>query len=389
VTRADTEVVPLPANRFRLDGGHLADGAVALLVLAVVYAPFLIPRANQPGPFSPWAWVFEAGTALPLIWRRRYPILCLLAIFASLVAYNTVSHVASEPIAWGLLVAAYSIAWGGRRGQQIVVLLVVGGTALATSKSLTTSVIGLLTTTGAYVVGILARRREIRMRALAHRAGEMERARELDLARAATAERARIARDMHDILAHAVSLMVVQAEAGPVVVRASPERAVQAFDAIAGAGRDAMVQIRRMLGLLKDDAVDDTRAPQPTIAGVAELVAHVGATPGLAVDLQRRGEPRPLPADAEVAAYRIVQEALTNTVKHARAARAAVLLEWTGAALMITVTDDGCGENGPPGYGLVGIRERAAACGGTAQAGPMPGGGHRVTASLPYAGVPA
>jgi signal transduction histidine kinase len=360
---------------------YVTDGVVALLVLAVLYAPLVIPRSDQPGPFSPWAWVLLATSALPLIWRRRAPILCLGAIFVSLLAYNAVHHVPNQPIAWGVLVAAYSIAWGGTRGQQVVVLLVVGGTALATSRSLTTSMIGVLTTTSAYILGIMARRREIRLQALARRAGEIEREHELDVARAATAERARIARDMHDILAHAVSLMVVQAEAGPVVVRKDPERAERAFDAIAGAGRDAMVQIRRMLGMLKDKGDTESRAPQPTVAGLPGLVAQVGAT-GLTVELETEGEPHRLTPDAEVAAYRIVQEALTNTVKHADATQATVRLDWTDTELKITVTDDGRGENGPPGYGLVGIRERAAACGGTAAAGPLTGGGHRVTASL-------
>ncbi|GAB2828410.1 histidine kinase [Actinoallomurus bryophytorum] len=376
----------LPSIRLRVSDAYLTDGVVALVVLAVLYAPFVIPRESQPGPFSRWAWVFSATSALPLIWRRRFPLLCLLVIFASLFCYNQVHHAANQPIAWGMLVAAYSIAWGGRREQQIVVLLVVGGTALATSRSLTTSIIGVLTTTGAYVLGILARRREIRLQALAHRAGEMERERELDLARATTAERARIARDMHDILAHAVSLMVVQAEAGPVVVRTHPERAERAFEAIAGAGRDAMVQLRRMLGVLKDEQDLGMRAPQPTVAGLSGLVEQVGVTPGLTVGLQTEGEPRRLPADAEVAAYRIAQEALTNTLKHAAATRVTVRLQWRETDLMITVADDGGGGTGPAGSGngLVGIRERAAACGGTAQAGPIPGG-YRVTASLPYA----
>ncbi|MDN3353900.1 sensor histidine kinase [Actinomadura sp. DC4] len=369
-------------SRQRIIDAYLPDAVVALLVLAVLYAPLVIPRASQPGPFSPWAWVLMATSALPLVWRRRAPMLCIAVIFVSLVAYNVVHHVPNQPIAWGLLVAAYSIAWGGRRSQQVIVLVIMGCTALVMSKSLTTSMIGLLTTTCAYILGIMARRREIRLQALARRAGEMERERELDLARAATGERARIARDMHDILAHAVSLMVVQAEAGPVVVRTDPERAERAFDAIAGAGRDAMVQLRRMLGVLKDEGEEKPRAPQPTVAGVPDLVAQVGGTPGLNVELRTSGDPHPLTADAEVAAYRIVQEALTNTVKHAAATRATVRLDWTDAELRITVTDDGCGESGPPGYGLVGIRERAAACGGTAEAGPIEGGGHRVTAAL-------
>jgi signal transduction histidine kinase len=367
---------------------YVADCVVAVLVLAVLYAPLVIPRPNQPGPFSPWAWVFLATSAVPLVWRRRSPILCLIVIFASLIGYNLTHHVPNQPVAWGMLVAAYSIAWGGRRSHQLIVLLLVAGTALVMSKSMTTSVIGLITTTGAYVLGILARRREIHLQELAHQAGEMERERELDVARAATAERARIARDMHDILAHAVSIMVVQAEAGPVVVRANPERAERAFEAIADAGRDAMVQLRRMLGLLKDQSDLDPRAPQPTVAALPELVEQVGGTPGLTVELRTSGSPCPLPADAEVAAYRIVQEALTNTVKHADATRATVRLDWTDAELQITVDDDGGGA-GPPsgsGNGLVGIHERATACGGTATVGSVPGG-YRVSASLPYAGV--
>lgn len=396
-------------QRLSVTDGYLADGLVALLVLAVLYAPLVIPRANQPGPFSSWAWVLLATSALPLIWRRRHPIPCLLVIVVSLLAYNLVRHVPNQPIAWGLLVAAYSIAWAGHRGRQVTVLVVVGATALAMSRSLTTSMIGLLTMTSAYALGVLARRREIRLQALARRAGEREREHELEVARATTGERARIARDMHDILSHAVSIMVVQAEAGPVVVRANPERAEQAFEAIAGAGRDAMLQLRRMLGVLRDEGDVDPREPQPTVAGLATLAAQAGSTPGLAVDLRTDGERRPLPADAEVAAYRIVQEALTNTVKHADATRVDIRLSWTPVELEITVTDDGSGgrahvntghwEGGgtrvdaarernemahaATGRGLIGIRERAAACGGFAEAGPAPGG-YRVTATLPY-----
>ncbi len=369
------------------------DFVVALLVLAVLYAPLIVPRAGQPGPFSAWVWVVLAGSALPLLWRRRHPTGCLLAIAVALLAYNSVVRGGpNQPIAWGLLVAAYSMAWGERRGRQLVVLLVVFGAALATSRSLTTSLIGVLTATSAYVLGLLAREREIRLQALARRAGEIERSRELDVARAATGERARIARDMHDILAHAVSIMVVQAEAGPVVVRADPERAERAFEAIADAGRDAMLQLRRMLGVLKEEGDVDPRAPQPTVTALPALVAQVGQTPGLAVDLACTGTPRAVPADAEVAAYRIVQEALTNTVKHAGATRVDVRLEWTDAALVITVADDGrCGASPPgTGRGLVGIRERAAACGGVAEAAPA-ADGFLVRASLPYAraGVPA
>jgi signal transduction histidine kinase len=194
---------------------------------------------------------------------------------------------------------------------------------------------------------------------------------------------------MHDILAHAISTMVVQAEAGPVAVRASPARAERAFEAIAEAGRDSMVQLRRLLGLLDSEPKAGVQAPTPTVAAIPALVDRMNQA-GLRVTLAAQGEPRALPADTALAAYRIVQEALTNTLKHAEACSATVQLAWSDTDLLLTVTDDGRGGNGArgssdgEGHGLIGIRERAAACGGHAKAGPGPHGGFRVSACLPY-----
>jgi signal transduction histidine kinase len=197
-------------------------------------------------------------------------------------------------------------------------------------------------------------------------------------------ERARIARDMHDVLAHAVSLMIVQAEAGAVVVRSSPERAEKALDAIAGAGRDAMVQLRRTLGMLKEDQDTGVRTPQPTLAAIPALIDQVRET-GVVASFTASGVQRALPPDTEVAAYRIVQEALTNTLKHAAARTVTVALDW-GDELIITVRDDGSGAGAldiaGAGSGLIGIRERAAACGGSADA-RAGADGFTVTASLP------
>jgi signal transduction histidine kinase len=253
----------------------------------------------------------------------------------------------------------------------------------------------LLSLVSAYGFGVLGRLQRVNTEALEDRARRLEREHAADTARAAAQERARIARDMHDILAHAVSLMVVQAEAGPVVVRSDPERAEAAFDAIAGAGRDAMTQLRRILGVLKDEPVNGSsvRLPQPGVAALTDLVRQVGETTGLRVELRATGEPRPLHQDTEVAAYRVVQEALTNTVKHAYASRARVELDWTEDELTLTVTDDGrgpadrggVGNGNGGGHGLIGIRERAAACGGTARTGPGRDGGFRVVVRLPVA----
>jgi signal transduction histidine kinase len=217
---------------------------------------------------------------------------------------------------------------------------------------------------------------------LEERATRLERDRELEVERAAERERAQIARDLHDILAHAVSVMVVQAEAGP-VMRNNPARVEAAFDAIAAAGRDAMVQLRRMLGLLKES--EGQGALRPTLDRVPDLVAGVGPH----VSLVTSGARRTLPPDVEVAAYRIVQEALTNIVKHTDASSASVALDWKEGELLITIVDDGSDAPRPSnlaggGNGLIGIRERAAACGGSAWFGPAPGArGFQVSVRLP------
>jgi signal transduction histidine kinase len=182
--------------------------------------------------------------------------------------------------------------------------------------------------------------------------------------------------------------MVVQAEAGPVVVRSDPERAEAAFDAIAGAGRDAMAQLRRILGVLKEEQREGSSGhrPQPGVAALPGLLRQVSESAGLRAELRTNGEPRPLPPDTEVAVYRVVQEALTNTVKHAHASAATVELDWTETELALTVTDDGRGPaDTVGGHGLIGLRERAVACGGTAEAGPGPDGGFRVVVRLPVA----
>ncbi|MCG5438368.1 sensor histidine kinase [Micromonospora foliorum] len=227
--------------------------------------------------------------------------------------------------------------------------------------------------------GMFVRARRQLIVSLRDRAERAEAEQQLRVAQARHLERTRIAREMHDVLAHAVSLMIVQAEAGPVAVRTAPDRAEAAFDAIAAAGRDAMVQLRGMLGLLRSEP--GPRSPQPTLAQLRTLVDGVPVA-GLRVT----GEPRPVSADVELAAYRIVQEALTNAVKHAAASTVDVHLDWSPEALTVTVTDDGAGTGGPGGgHGLVGIRERATACGGTARAEAVVGGrGFTVEARLPF-----
>ncbi|MDQ4098336.1 MAG: sensor histidine kinase, partial [Actinomycetota bacterium] len=227
---------------------------------------------------------------------------------------------------------------------------------------------------------------------LEERALAAERERAEEARRAVLEERARIAHELHDVVAHHVSMMVVQAEGGASVVGTSPEQAERAFDAISATGRQAMGEMRRALGVLADDEEGPQLTPAAGLDAVDALVERVRAT-GLAVDMQRHGPPRPLPAALDLSAYRIVQEALTNTVRHADARRATVSVRYLNDCVELEVSDDGRGgaaagggpngTEGTGGHGLVGMRERVALFGGELRAGPRPEGGFSVVARLP------
>ncbi|SFD76142.1 sensor histidine kinase [Streptomyces aidingensis] len=402
------------AARLRLPHPLALDLAVTVAVLCAAWLQCVFPADGRES-VSPLGWVLAAGTALPLLWRRRAPFAVCLAVGAATTGMG-VHHQPPPDVLYGGLVIVYTLAAAGRPWQRRFALVawLVGTSAVISVKGGADPIdygFHLLGVGSAYGIGVLTRVKHAYAQAAEDRARRAEREREIQVARAAALERARIARDMHDILAHAVSLMVVQAEAGPVVVRSDPARAEAAFDAIAGTGRDAMAQLRRILGVLKDGdgsaaapAADGPgpgpgtggppRAPQPTVADLPELVRQVTRSTGLRTELHTSGEPRPLPADTEVAVYRVVQEALTNTVKHAGARTVRVELDWEDEddMLVLTVADDGRGPAGTVpaqggGNGLVNIRERAAACGGRVRTGPGPDGrGFRVVARLPAAG---
>ncbi|MEU9837368.1 histidine kinase [Streptosporangium sp. NPDC048047] len=363
-----------------------ADAALAVAVLIVQLWPLLSRDAPRGGQWSWWGYAVVVAAVVPLVWRRRAPIATLLASLTATSLYDLSDHVASQPIWYGGLVATYTVAVHSPRWPRIAILFgtLIGGVLLVGSSE--TALRGIVLFVAAYAIGRASATSRAYAAALEERAVRLERERVVEAERAAERERARIARDMHDILAHAVSLMVVQAEAGPVVVRSDPARAEAAFDAIAAAGRDAMVQLRRTLNVLKEEA--GPRAPQPTVAALAELAEQVSGA-GIEVVCSASGEPGPLLPDVEVAAYRITQEALTNVVKHAGATRADVRLRWEDDALVIDVTDDGRGSASSfpsGGNGLAGVRKRAESCGGSAVAGPRTDGpGFRVTARLPLA----
>ncbi|WP_233625019.1 sensor histidine kinase [Actinoplanes sp. ATCC 53533] len=355
-----------------------SDAALAALAAVAQLWPLLF----REGQWHWWGYVAAVGSAVPLVARRSLPLPVLLVSVAFGALYDLVDAVAAQPLWYGTLIALYTVsARSGALVRWAALATIIGG-GLLTVGSADTAMRGVVLNVTAYALGRGAAGTRAHAAVLEERAVRLERERTLEAERAAERERARIARDMHDILGHAVSLMVVQAEAGPVVVRRDPERAIATFDSIADAGRDAMDQLRRTLDVLKEER--EPRTPRLTVDDLPELVRQVAGA-GLEVGYEVAGEPRRLPPDCGVAAYRITQEALTNVVKHAGASRADVRLSWQEESLVIEIQDDGRGAAaGPPsgGNGLTGIRERAAACGGAASAGPA-ARGFAVRAWLP------
>ncbi|MEU4419621.1 histidine kinase [Actinoplanes sp. NPDC024001] len=355
------------------------DVGLAVAALVAQLAPFVSkePWAGDSWPVA--SYLVVIGVSLPVVFRRRAPFAMLLLSELAAVLYDVVGEGPSQPLWYGALIAMFTVAAQAPRWQRISAIVIIVWGAFIFTGSLETAARGALLWTAAYALGRSWAARQEQVRMLQERALHLERERELEAER----ERSRIARDMHDILAHAVSITIAQAEAGPVVMRQGPERTEAAFDAIATAGRDAMGQLRRILGVLNAGGEAD-RAPQPTLAEIPKLVDQVSRSGSVTVGLTVSGSPGTVSADVEVAAYRIVQEALTNVVKHARATTATVTLDWRDRELAVTVTDDGAGPNGGTGHGLRGIRERALSCGGSASAGAVPGGrGFQVQARLP------
>ncbi|MFE5623140.1 sensor histidine kinase [Streptomyces virginiae] len=375
--------MPAPGRRVRrLRGARpwVVDLGLAVLVQLAVTMPFVLPR--EPG-LPPVTWAAYAVTTLsvvPLVWRRRRPVLVLVAILLVGGVYKVAMDGPGQPLPYAGLMAFYTVALQcpGRvraavgAGSVVAVGASVGlGTGTARELSFTLFCAG-----AAYALGRLQYTRQAYTAAVEDRAAQLERANRIEAEQAVARERARIAREMHDILSHAVSIMIVQAEAGPVAVRRAPERAEAAFEAISETGREAMAQLRTMLGVLREADGPAPREPQPGVAALPALLDRVRRG-GPEISYEETGEVRGLSPAVDTAVYRIVQEALTNVVKHARARRVGVRLHHGARELAVTVTDDGRGRAGGGaggGHGLIGIGERAAAHGGTAVCGPGPDG---------------
>ncbi|MGW1936934.1 sensor histidine kinase [Streptomyces goshikiensis] len=373
-------------ERIRRADPRWRDLGLTLLVQVATTIPFVVPRDPLDSPATWPAYALTTLGNVPLMWRRR-PVAAIFGMVVADSVYTLALDGPGQPLPYAPLVAVYTMALLCPPRVRIAMGVAVSGLVVA-SVALNTGtarelLFALFVFAAAYALGRLQHTRQAYTAAVEARAAELERANRIEAEQAAARERARIAREMHDVLSHAVSIMIVQAEAGPVAVRRAPERAEAAFDAIAETGRDAMAQLRTMLGVLRADGAARAapRGPQPGVEELAGLLERVRGS-GLEVSYERTGAVRGLPAALEATVHRVVQEALTNVVKHAGASRVSVRLEYGARELAVTVTDDGRGPGSggrgsgaaPGGHGLIGIRERAAAHGGTAVAGPGPGG---------------
>jgi signal transduction histidine kinase len=335
--------------------------------------------------------VVGVASVAALLVRRRWPFWTLIVILAIAVA----SPVDAQFVL-PLMVALYTIgatrSWEAAfSGAGIVVTtglvyVLVGGPGLGYDDLVATA----LACTIASGVGLYVGSKRSSMAALEERAEQLDRERELLAERAVAEERIRIAQELHDVVAHNVSLIVVQARALGATV-ADP-RVAEATDGIAGLGREAMAEMHRTLKLLRarDDAAQ--RAPQPGLGDLDGLLERSRAA-GVQVELAVEGDPRPLPQTVDLSAFRIVQEALTNVIKHAGRAPTRVMVGYGSDALELMIRDSGDPTADAPapgviGHGLIGMRERAALFGGTLSAGPCDSHGFEVRASLPYGETP-
>jgi signal transduction histidine kinase len=333
---------------------------------------------------------------LPLAARRRFPGTVLAICVASGLA---IAALGLPPIVLGLaiLVAVYSVAAYGDRWVALAGLAAaaVGSVAVQLTPGrfqAPTVVSNGLIIGAAWLLGHFVGVRRRYITRLEERTAELERAR-AELARRAVAEeRLRLARELHDVVAHSISMIAVQSGVGAHVADTHPEEAAKALGAIEATSRAALTELRRLLGVLRQDSEPQgSLSPVPGLADLDSLLAEV-AKAGLAVKLQVHGTRASLPAGVDMSAYRIVQEALTNVVKHAGPARAQVVVGYHDRDVTVEILDDGRGAatstgegRAGTGHGLIGMRERVAAFGGDLEAGPGPDGGFRVAARLPLA----
>jgi signal transduction histidine kinase len=391
--------------------------AAAVFVLCVASVVLVEPNtAYDEAAATPLTFLLLVALTAPLALRRRYPVQVFLVILAAMMVYEAFAFEGLNADFFGPIVALYSvIVYGPRRfARWAPVLLLVGVLAIAPlsmpdrlgTGSIIAEFVNAIVLMGlVWFVSDTVRQRRAQARELAAKNLELEQARD-ELAQQAVAdERVRIARELHDVVAHSMSVIAVQSGMGRMVIATQPEEAAKALASIEETSRSSLHEMRRILSVLRSsDETEGSLEPAPTLLDLDQLVAQIRGA-GVDVDLEVVGDRGAVPAGVDLSAYRIVQEALTNVIKHAGPARATVAITYEPTVVTVEVTDDGRGAaalvpaggaSAPAsvrpdggllgGNGLVGMRERAAVYGGDVVAGPHTGGGFRVRARLPFNG---
>ena len=382
----DAGPAPLHNGAVHLRRTLLVDSALALVLAGLTWGTMELDEDCECR-MGAWAVALVLGQTLPLAFRRLAPVPVWLWV-GVVTAVHGASTVNDPPIFFGALVGVYTVVTLSDRRTSLVVAVVtalsIGASVLLSDDTpFVTVAFEYVVFATAWILGDSVRTHRAYAAELEDRAASAERRRQEDASRAAADERVRMARELHDVVAHHMSLIAVQSEAAQVLLPDDPVRAAGAVDAIGSTAREALTELRRLLGALREDGDAPSRAPQPGDLAIASLVDSVREA-GVPVSLTVRGHPRPLPDAVALSAYRIVQESLTNVVKHAGPASATVIVDYDGDELLLEVTDDGRGDGVPgDGQGLVGMRERVSLLGGHLRAGPRPDGGFGVEARLP------
>jgi signal transduction histidine kinase len=383
----DPGQLPSRALGWLRGGGWRQDLLIPAVLLVIQAAAAAGTLAGSRGPSASLGaadWVLAAAGPVALAFRRRYPVAVLWVTLLAALAPAGV-----WPANLSLIVAFFTAATGGhRRAAWVVIVTGYAGNvwlvplAFGNRPASLTFALALLGWLAVLVIAaeLVRTRRE--------RAAQARAARQGDQQRQASEERLQMARELHDVIGHTISLINVQAGVGLDLMDSRPEQARAALAAIKSASREALDELRAMLAALRQSGEDVPLAPSPGLDRLPELVELTRAA-GLSVVTEVLGHPRPLPAAADLAAYRIIQESLTNVARHAGPVSAVVRLSWDTHALQIEVRDNGraLGGRGAPssgtGTGISGMRQRALALGGQLDAGRRPGGGFTVTACLP------
>ncbi len=366
-----------------------ADGALAAALGFIFVAEMLFEADVERRPASiAIAALFGGSLAV----RRRFPLVPLAVGIAIVELDNTLLTGIAEAGAFlvGFVIAIYTAGRFARGASAWiasgVVVIAIPVAAIEPGQPVGFADFGFFAMFfgGPFVVGRIIRHRRERERSLVAHATKLELDQEVRAAEAVSEERSRIARELHDVVAHAISVIVLQARGGRRMLDDAPEETRAALDAIEHAGGQALEEMRRLLGMLRASGDEIALAPQPSLALLDELAARVTAT-GLPVEVRVEGTPVELPPGVDVSAYRIVQEALTNALKHAGPARAQVIVRYRPHGVELEVLDDGPGDpgGGGSGHGLAGIRERVGIYGGALESGRREGGGYALRVVLP------